>query len=437
MKNTLPSIPKVNISDQNLQLFCDRVLQFLAIHGGQAGDGLDRAVTVREMIDSGFAANPNLTNFGRGQGGGQLAIIPQPVPDIVEAPTLPTGFEVTGMFTSIFLEWDNPKFLGAGHTRIYRNTANSFDERHLIATTPASVYDDPISNKDPNIKYYYWIRHTNIDGDVGPVTHTDLKKTVGSIHMFTEITKKYILTPKLIAQQIKAQTITGIHIRGSDIDAGGGRFNVDVNGNAKMSSVIINNGGFAKSANFVYGKAGWIIRGDGYAEFHDLHIRGKSVFQGRIEGTDGYFKGTIYANKIEGDVVSTVAVPVSKVKTGHNHQGPAVTDVTKTLKGDPKPRVLIVHPVSSVLRSYSHTTNNKIRWFHFSHSIRVWVNGVEKDGDGFTSGQTAGGEMATKVMTATIPPGGDVRVRVRYESSGKVTSNNIILQAMRNSSNWR
>lgn len=55
-------------------------------------------------------------------------------------------------------------------------------------------------------------------------------------------------------------------------------------------------GQYIRSNNWVPGEAGWNIDKNGDAEFNNMTTRGT------IYGTDGWFKGTVYANRIEGDI---------------------------------------------------------------------------------------------------------------------------------------
>lgn len=59
-------------------------------------------------------------------------------------------------------------------------------------------------------------------------------------------------------------------------------------------------GNYIQSNNFVSGLTGWRIDKAGNAEFHN------ATFRGVIYGTDGYFNGTVKANKILGDIVKAV-----------------------------------------------------------------------------------------------------------------------------------
>ena len=77
-----------------------------------------------------------------------------------------------------------------------------------------------------------------------------------------------------------------------------------INGQAFLSEAIIRDasitnakiGQYIRSSNWVPGEAGWNIDKNGDAEFNNVTSRGT------IYGTDGWFKGTVYANRIEGDI---------------------------------------------------------------------------------------------------------------------------------------
>lgn len=56
-------------------------------------------------------------------------------------------------------------------------------------------------------------------------------------------------------------------------------------------------GNFIQSNNYVSGSRGWSIDKNGFAELNDVTVRGT------IYATDGWFKGTVYAEHIEGDVM--------------------------------------------------------------------------------------------------------------------------------------
>lgn len=77
-----------------------------------------------------------------------------------------------------------------------------------------------------------------------------------------------------------------------------------INGQTFLSEAIIRDasitntkiGQYIRSDNWAPGEAGWNIDKNGDAEFNNMTIRGT------IYGTDGWFKGTVYASRIEGDI---------------------------------------------------------------------------------------------------------------------------------------
>ncbi|MFM3123114.1 DUF1983 domain-containing protein [Klebsiella variicola] len=71
--------------------------------------------------------------------------------------------------------------------------------------------------------------------------------------------------------------------------------------NAKIGNEI-------KSNNFVDGSQGWRIGKDGSSQFNNVVVRGA------VYATDGWFNGTVYANRIEGDI-GTFAINIAQHRT--------------------------------------------------------------------------------------------------------------------------
>lgn len=71
--------------------------------------------------------------------------------------------------------------------------------------------------------------------------------------------------------------------------------------NAKIGNVI-------QSNNYVEGQSGWSINKDGGAQFNNVIVRGA------VYATDGWFNGTVYANRIEGDIGS-FAINIAQHRT--------------------------------------------------------------------------------------------------------------------------
>lgn len=112
---------------------------------GQRGDGLDRAVTVRDLARLGFSTKK--------AGNGGVSLIPgwTPPPDWggagankpTQFPTKPTGFTAYGAFSFIALVWDMPKYGGHSLTEVYRNSednlADAVSARYSFSTRQARI----------------------------------------------------------------------------------------------------------------------------------------------------------------------------------------------------------------------------------------------------------------------------------------------------------
>ncbi len=327
-KNTLPAIPKVNVSDPQLQRFCDTVTQLMAIHTGRIGNGLDRAVTAREMIESGFA---RVKKAGQATGSGSTKLVPQAQDPLipVEKPTKPKGFKVISGTTAIMLIFDNVDFKGAGNTIVYRASSDDFSKAKVLIETPMSVYSDIPDDDHP---YWYWIRHTNVNGDQGPLSSAAGVKGQAGL-LTTDKNGDKMLANDLVAFAIYATELTAVKVKGGYLDFAGGRFKVDESGNAKASSLTIAAGGYSRSETYTSGKQGWAIYGNGNVEFNN------GTFRGTVYAENGVFKGTVYAEHIVGDIVTSISIDHADVKVGRSY---TVFDSVKVVNARPYPRTLII-----------------------------------------------------------------------------------------------
>ena len=138
---------------------------------GRRGNVIDRAVTFRDLLDTGV-----LRLAGGILGGGDVDVINPNDPNgpdsgPTELPTQPTNLVATGGFLSIFLEWDLPPYNGHDYIEIFR-----FASDNLVAAESAGAYTryygDLYFYVDPNVgsneTWYYWVRAVNKDGVAGP-----------------------------------------------------------------------------------------------------------------------------------------------------------------------------------------------------------------------------------------------------------------------------
>ena len=164
----VPSIYKVpSKADPELKQFAESIKEAVEVRLGRRGDPRDRAITLRELIDSGMAQelldnpfNPNAVGgFGTVDFTGT-----QGYTDFTIPPT-PTGFSVSASYTSFILSWDNPQMSNFGNTEIWRSTTSSLGDAIKVDTTSAFVWSEEVGY---NKTYYYWVRHVS-DADVkGP-----------------------------------------------------------------------------------------------------------------------------------------------------------------------------------------------------------------------------------------------------------------------------
>lgn len=164
------------------------VVENMEIGTGQRGDGKDAFVTQRQLAElklarmnaSGGGGRVSLTS---GLGPGIFPAMPQP-----ERPTKPEGFEVTGGFGYVLLEWVMPKYNGHSLAEVWRGTEDNLSDAVLVGTTPGQVYSDSV---DPGWKGFYWIRFVNSAGVSGPYnspdgtpaeTQMDVQAVIDQIH---------------------------------------------------------------------------------------------------------------------------------------------------------------------------------------------------------------------------------------------------------------
>lgn len=109
-----------------------------------------------------------------------------------------------------------------------------------------------------------------------------------------------LVAGKVNASYINALNLSAVNISGGHITIGN-NFNVDVYGNMTCSNAFFK--GTAQSSNFVSGSAGWRVLNSGNAEFNNAVVRGT------VYATDGWFKGTVYAEKLVGGAFTRKVYP--------------------------------------------------------------------------------------------------------------------------------
>ncbi|WP_421301502.1 hypothetical protein [Aeromonas veronii] len=299
---------------------------------GQKGERLDKALTLREAALLGLV---NLRRNGSGQ------IVPEIPPGNsgdpewtgVQQPVAPSGVTADGAFHTITLTWDAPAYKGHSYAEILRSEVDNPASAVAIGTTLANVYSDPVGK---GFAAFYWVRFVNKNGMVGPlhstsglyaITSPQIEELIASATHFAiynpaKPTEKEIIfgvtdggkvaireavIKAAAIQIIHSEKITADYIKaGSSISSPlitGGQIDM---GNAFMAGGAA---GFGKGGP--YGGWGWgwntIIYSDGSLYTNRLRAEGGYV-KNMVIGNctieqDCVVKGTVYAERIIGDVV--------------------------------------------------------------------------------------------------------------------------------------
>jgi hypothetical protein len=165
----VPSIYKVpSKADPELKLFANSVKEALEVRLGRRGDPRDRAITLRDLIESGMAKQLLSNPFNPDAGVGTIDFEPQTITDYT-IPPAPTGFTVAATYTAFVLAWD-PIQLGNtyfAYTEVWRNGSDDINTAARVDTTSAAVWSESAGY---DTTYYYWVRHVSTSGIEGPFT---------------------------------------------------------------------------------------------------------------------------------------------------------------------------------------------------------------------------------------------------------------------------
>tara|TARA_X000000368_G_C23053534_1_gene722682 strand:- start:920 stop:2269 length:1350 start_codon:yes stop_codon:yes gene_type:complete len=201
-KTKIPSIPPIpSNTDPQLKTYLNAVDEALKVRLGTLGDPKDRAVTVRELIDTGLAENFKENPFDPNAGTPPNTFIPTERVDVTIPPDV-TGFSGAGAFQKIILSWDLAQFGNFAFTEVWRHTSNNIGSATRIDTTRAQVYADTV---DVDSDFYYWVRHVSTSNIFGQFTN-GINVTTSKISN-SNVTD-FITTGALTAAQIATGTIT-------------------------------------------------------------------------------------------------------------------------------------------------------------------------------------------------------------------------------------
>jgi len=169
--------------DTETKLALESMKEALEVRLGRRGDPKDRAVTHRDLVDSGLATdlaqapyNPNIA------GATGFAPLREKPGDAV-VPPAPTVLTASGLFTDVLLSWNQSTntapYGNHGFTEIWRSQSEDLSSAVLVGTTSAFIYTD--KGLEYNSTYYYWVRFVSTSNNPGPWSNMASATTVENI----------------------------------------------------------------------------------------------------------------------------------------------------------------------------------------------------------------------------------------------------------------
>lgn len=138
------------------------ITENIEILTGQRGNGENRALLVKDLVNLDDMKRRALINNANGGGAGNLPIGGG---GGVERPHAPVNLTGTGGFTFIALTWDHPTYRGHAYAEVWRSETDSFSSATLIATEVTDIFSDSVNM---GTGYYYWVRFVNVADMKGP-----------------------------------------------------------------------------------------------------------------------------------------------------------------------------------------------------------------------------------------------------------------------------
>lgn len=132
---------------------------------GFNGNPLDRAITARDLLDSGIArlAVGSITFSGGSNGLAPTGNIPT-----YDVPPAPTNLSARGAFQNIILTWNLESYIGHSYVEVYRHTSDVIADASLTAQVSGAIVGIYSDSTGPSADFYYWVRAVNENGVAGP-----------------------------------------------------------------------------------------------------------------------------------------------------------------------------------------------------------------------------------------------------------------------------
>ena len=208
----IPPVPKD--ASPELRAYLTALGEALQVRLGRRGDPRDRAVTLRELVDSGLAKELKTQQFDpNNYVASNLGFATNTAPNLA-VPPAPAGLSGSAAFQTVILTWNSgndPAFLYSNHslTEIYRHTSDTIGDAVFLGSTPAAIFaDDTVSS---GTTYYYWVRYVSTDSIKGPFNATSgvsVAATNVNAITTTMISDDAITTPKLATNSVTTDALS-------------------------------------------------------------------------------------------------------------------------------------------------------------------------------------------------------------------------------------
>ena len=257
MSTKLPGIPALPKDlSPDVAAYLNAVTQSLQVRLGQLGDPLDRAVTLRELIDSGLAEALKATPFDPNEISDSNIGFVAPIDSAdLSIPPAPTGLSGDAGFKSVILSWSNgnTQFSNFAFSEVFRHTSDAIGSAVRVAVVTGNRVTDQV---DTNSTYYYWVRHVSTANIVGPFNSTSgLAKTTLNIDT-PDIQDAAIVNAKIADATIEnakvanldASKITTGQLSANRISVDGATIVADGSGQLKIADLGVNTAQIASAA---------------------------------------------------------------------------------------------------------------------------------------------------------------------------------------------
>ena len=168
--------------DPETKLVLESLKEAVEVRLGRRGDELDRAITLRELIESGLATQLAQSPYNPNTGATGFGPIGEKPGDVVVPPS-PTVLTAVGLFTDALLSWNQSTnaapYGNHAFTEIWRSQAEDLSSAVLVGTTNAFIYTD--KGLEYNRTYYYWVRFVSDTNTPGSYSNMASATTIENI----------------------------------------------------------------------------------------------------------------------------------------------------------------------------------------------------------------------------------------------------------------